>query len=194
MLRRLYDWTKKLSAGRHANLALFSVGFAESSFFPFPPDIIMVPLIMGRPERAYFYAILCGCSSVIGGLFGYWIGYEVWEYVGPLLLGSGIVSQAGILSFQRMVQDWGPWIIMLKGLTPVPYKIVTIGCGIAHYDLLPFVLYSFISRNLRFLAVAWLLKRYPEKSQKIIEGNLELITVALLIVIVGGLWAAQHFA
>ncbi len=194
MLRRFYDWTKSLAHGPHANLALFIIAFAESSFFPLPPDVIMVPLIISRPQRAYYYAVLAGCSSVVGGLLGYFIGYQVWEYVGPYLMGSGIVSQHAIDSFHKLVNDWGAWIIMLKGLTPVPYKIVTIGCGIAQYPLVPFLFYSFISRNLRFLAVAWVLRRWPERAEKILDSHLELISVVLLAVVIGGLVAANYFA
>ncbi|RXF73752.1 YqaA family protein [Hansschlegelia zhihuaiae] len=185
MLRRLYDWTLSLAAGPRANAALFGVSFAESSFFPLPPDILLVPMILARPERAYRLALWCGVASTLGGLLGYAIGALLYDTLGLWIInlyGYGEKMDA----FRDAYAAYGAWIILLKGLTPIPYKLVTITSGFAGYDFLLFFLLSLVSRTLRFLAVAALLRRYGEPVREFIEKRLELSALLLLVVVVGG--------
>ncbi|HVI27208.1 YqaA family protein [Hansschlegelia sp.] len=185
MLRRLYEWTLSLAAGPKADQALFWVAFTESSFFPLPPDVLLVPMTIARPERAYYYAILCGIASTLGGLLGYAIGALLYDSVGLWIInlyGYGDKMEA----FRHAYAEYGLWIILLKGLTPIPYKLVTIVSGFAGYNIFLFVLLTIISRTLRFLLVAWLLKRYGEPVREFIEKRLEVATILLLAFVVGG--------
>jgi membrane protein YqaA with SNARE-associated domain len=191
MLRRLYDWTLSLAAGPRANAALFGVSFAESSFFPLPPDILLVPMILARPDRAYRLAAWCGIASTLGGLLGYAIGALLYDTLGLWIInlyGYGEKMDA----FRDAYAAYGAWIILLKGLTPIPYKLVTITSGFAGYDFLLFFLLSLVSRSLRFLAVAWLLRRYGEPVREFIEKRLELSALLLLAVVVGGFVVVKY--
>lgn len=191
MLRRLYDWTLSLAAGPRAELALFGIAFAESSFFPLPPDVLLVPMTVAKPERAYRYAMICGVASTIGGLFGYAIGALLYESLGLWIIqlyGYGDKMEA----FKAAYAHYGAWIILLKGLTPIPYKLVTITSGFAGYDLLSFVGLSLISRSLRFLIVAWLLRRFGEPVREFVEKRLELTAILLLVVVVGGFVVVKY--
>jgi len=185
MLRRLYAWTLSLAAGPRADAALFGVAFAEASFFPLPPDILLVPMILARPERAYRLAILCGVASTLGGMLGYAIGSLLYESLGLWIIqlyGYGEKMDA----FRSAYNQYGLWIILLKGLTPIPYKLVSITSGFAGYNVFLFFILSAISRTLRFLAVSWLLRRYGEPVREFIEKRLELAAILLLVVVVGG--------
>lgn len=185
MLRRLYDWMLSLSAGPRAKLALFWVSFAEASFFPLPPDILLVPMTIARPQDAYRLALLTGLGSTLGGALGYAIGSLLYDSVGLWIIhlyGYGDKMDA----FRETYAHYGLWIILLKGLTPIPYKLVTITSGFAGYNFFLFMLLTVISRTLRFLAVAWILKRYGEPVREFIERKLALSAFLLLFFIVGG--------
>src|SRR6478735_1472194 len=134
MLRRVYDWVMNLAGSRHAPVALFAVSFAESSFFPIPPDVMLAPMVLARPQRAFAYAGLCTLASVLGGCLGYAIGYFL-EPVGLALL-KLLGHPEGQAAFQAWFAEWGLWVILIKGLTPIPYKLVTIASGLAHFDFL----------------------------------------------------------
>lgn len=190
MLRRLYDWTMSLAAGRHAPAALAAVSFAESSFFPIPPDVMLVPMVLARRERAWFYASLATVSSVIGGVFGYMIGYFLFEAVGMPILNfyNGADEFAG---FTQLFVDYGVWILIIKGMTPIPYKLLTIAAGVAHMELLPFILASIVARSMRFLIVAALLYFFGEPIRKFIEERLMLVTTAFVVLLVGGFIAVK---
>ena len=146
MLQRLYAHMLEIAAGPHALPALLVVSFAESSVFPIPPDILLIPMILARPSQAWRLAALCTLSSVAGGLLGYAIGYFLFDAVGrPVLefynaMGSYDALKAGFA-------QWGVWIIIIKGMTPIPYKLITIASGVAHFDLLSFIFASIISRS-----------------------------------------------
>lgn len=185
MLRRLYDWTLSLAAGPRADAALFGVSFAEASFFPLPPDILLVPMTLAQPERAYRLAILCGVASTLGGMLGYAIGALLYDTLGLWIIqlyGYGDKMDA----FRETYAHYGLWIILLKGLTPIPYKLVSITSGFAGYDIFLFFFLSLVSRILRFLAVGWLLRRYGEPVREFIEKRLELSAILLLTVVIGG--------
>lgn len=185
MLRPLYDKVIDLSASRHALPALATVSFAESSFFPVPPDVLLVPMALARPERARLYAFVCTIASVLGGLAGYAIGALLYDTLGKWLI-SIYGYGDGIEAFREAYAAWGSWIILIKGLTPIPYKIVTIASGFAGYDLLAFTVLSLITRGARFFLTAELLRIYGEPIRGFIEERLTLVTSGFLAVVVGG--------
>lgn len=168
-----------------------AVSFAESSFFPVPPDVMLIPMALARPERAYVMAAWCTVTSVVGGILGYAIGALLYDSVGLWLIqfyGYGDKVEA----FREAYAEWGAWIILLKGLTPIPYKIVTITSGFAAYNLGLFILFSVITRGARFFVLAFLLHRYGESARHIIEKRLGLWVLLGAIIIVIGLVAALY--
>lgn len=185
MLRRLYDWTLSLASGRHAEKTLAGVSFVESSFFPIPPDILLIPMIIARPDRAWRLAFIATVSSVIGGFFGYAIGYFLFEAVGqPILQFYGIVDKYDEL--RHLFDEWGAWIIIVKGMTPIPYKFLTITSGALHFDLAVFALASVVSRGLRFFLVAALLWKFGAPIRDFIEKRLTLVLTLSLVILIGG--------
>jgi membrane protein YqaA with SNARE-associated domain len=185
MLRRLYDWTLSLASGRHAEKTLAGVSFVESSFFPIPPDILLIPMIIAQPERAWRLATIATVSSVIGGFFGYAIGYFLFEAVGqPILQFYGIVDKYDEL--RHLFDEWGAWIIIVKGMTPIPYKFLTITSGALHFDLAVFAIASVVSRGLRFFLVAALLWKFGAPIRDFIEKRLTLVLTLSLVILIGG--------
>jgi membrane protein YqaA with SNARE-associated domain len=190
-LRRLYDWCLAAAHKPHAMWTMSAVAFAESSFFPIPPDVMLVPMALARPQRAYVMAAWCTVASVTGGLLGYAIGALLYDSVGAWLIqlyGYGDKVEA----FRAAYAQWGAWIILLKGLTPIPYKIVTITSGFAGYNLGLFIVFSIITRGTRFFVLAFLLYRYGERARHIIERQLGLWALLFAIVLVGGIVAALY--
>ena len=185
MLRRLYDRVLALSASRHAGWWLALVSFAESSVFPIPPDVLLVPMVLARPERAWRLALICTASSVVGGLLGYFIGYALYDQVAAPLI-RFYHYEAAAQNFIDRFNEWGLWVILIKGLTPIPYKIVTITSGLTHFNLALFVVASAVTRGLRFFVVAALLKRYGRPVQQWIEQRLTLVTSLVALSILGG--------
>ncbi|MGA8691689.1 MAG: YqaA family protein [Methyloceanibacter sp.] len=191
MLRGLYDRVIALAKGRHALTALAAVAFAESSFFPVPPDVVLVPMVLANPQRARTFALVCTIASVLGGLLGYAIGAALYDTLGAWLIkayGYGDSFEA----FRDAYAKWGAWIILIKGLTPIPYKIVTIASGFAGYSLPMFVLLSCITRGARFFIEAELLRIYGEPIRDFIERRLTLVTTGFLAAIVGGFLIAKY--
>ena len=189
LLRRLYDWCVGAAAKPHALGILAAVAFAESSFFPIPPDVMLVPMSLARPDRAFLFAAWCTAASVAGGILGYAIGALLYDSIGLWLIhlyGYGDKVEA----FRAAYAQWGAWIILLKGLTPIPYKIVTITSGFAGYNFLLFVVLSAITRGARFFILAFLLHRYGDAARHIIEKRLALWTWLFLAVLVIGILAA----
>lgn len=191
MIRRFYAWTMSLAAGRRAPLALAAISFAESSFFPIPPDVVLIPMVLARRERAWFYAAICTVASVVGGMLGYAIGVFLFDTVGAWLVRVyGLADD--MATFQASYAEWGAAIILLKGLTPIPYKLVTIASGFAHYDFPLFVLLSAITRGARFFLEAALLRRYGEPVRDFIEHRLEWVLLALAVLVIGGFVAVRY--
>jgi len=191
MLRRLYDWCINAAGKPHATWIMGAVSFAESSFFPIPPDVMLIPMSLARPDRAWFYATVCTLMSVAGGILGYLIGALLYDSVGGWLIqlyGYGDKVEA----FRQAYAEWGAWIILLKGLTPIPYKIVTITSGFAAYNFLLFVVLSFIARGGRFYLIAFLLNRYGAQARTIIEERLGFWVACVAIVLVSGVVAAVY--
>jgi membrane protein YqaA with SNARE-associated domain len=191
MLRGLYDKVIALSKGRHALPALAAVSFAESSFFPIPPDVILIPMALANPQKARLYALVCTIASVLGGLVGYAIGALLYDTLGQWLIefyGYGDNFEA----FREAYAKWGAWIILIKGMTPIPYKIVTIASGFAGYDLFMFILLSIITRGARFFLVAELLRIYGDPIRDFIEQRLTLVTTGFVVAVVGGFLIARY--
>jgi membrane protein YqaA with SNARE-associated domain len=183
MLRRFYDWILALAASRHAVPALGVVSFLESSVFPIPPDIMLIPMCIANRARAWFYAAYCTLTSVAGGLVGYAIGYFAWEAAQNYVPASWVAS---VMRYQSEFAVVGAGVIIGKGWTPIPFKIMTIASGVAHFDIVTFIWASAISRSIRFFPVAGLLYFYGKPIQDFIEKRLTLVTTAAVVLIVGG--------
>jgi membrane protein YqaA with SNARE-associated domain len=191
MLRGLYNWVLRLAEDPRALWWLGMVSFAESSFFPIPPDVMLVPMVVTQPARAMTIATVATLTSVAGGWLGYAIGYFFFETAGKWVLDLyGL--QGGFAQFQKQFQEWGLWIILIKGLTPIPYKLVTIASGAAHFDLVIFTLASIVTRGARFFLEALLLQRYGQPVRDFIEHRLEWVTGAALVLIVGGFLVLRY--
>lgn len=185
MLRRLYNWTMSFAAHRHARSALAGISFAESSFFPVPPDVLLIPMAMANRRAAWEIAAICTIASVLGGVFGYAIGAFLYDTVGVWIV-QLYDAEDKLELFRAYYAEWGIWIILLAGFTPIPYKVFTIASGLAAYDLSLFILFSTISRGGRFFLIAGLLYFFGEPIRGFIERRLEVLTVGAVAVGIGG--------
>ncbi len=191
MMRRLYDWIMGLAASDRAPTALFWVSFVESSFFPIPPDVMLIPMVIAQRLKAWWYASLATIGSVIGGAFGYAIGYFAFESVGrPILEFYG--KAEGFGEFTQWFNEWGVWILIAKGWTPFPYKVLTITAGVTHMPFLEFMLASVVTRAMRFYLVAGLLYFFGPPIRDFIEKRLTLVTTAFVVLLVGGFVAVKY--
>jgi membrane protein YqaA with SNARE-associated domain len=185
MLRRLYDWCVDAAGRPYATWLMGAISFVESSFFPIPPDTMLIPMSLARPDRAWFYAHVCTLTSVAGGLLGYYIGAVLYDSLGLWLIqlyGYGDKVDA----FRDAYAQWGGWIIVLKGMTPIPYKLVTIASGFAGYNLLMFVVLSFVARGMRFYLLAFLLSRYGPQAKAMLEERLGFwVTIGAVVLVFG---------
>jgi membrane protein YqaA with SNARE-associated domain len=187
MFRKLYDWVMGLAGSRHAPAGLFAVSFAESSFFPIPPDVMLAPMVLAKPEKAFFYAGICTAASVLGGILGYAIGFYL-EPVGMWLL-TVIGHADGKAMFQEWFDKWGLWVILIKGATPIPYKLVTITAGLAQFSLFTLIWASVLTRGFRFFAVAAILKYFGPamlaefEKRMALYGTLGIIALVALVVL-----------
>jgi membrane protein YqaA with SNARE-associated domain len=192
MLRGLYDWTMSLAGHRHALWALALVSFVESSVFPIPPDILMIPMIVARRDRAFVIAGVCMLASVLGGLLGYAIGAFAFETVGqPVLAAMGKAN--AMAEFNTQFNDFGFWSVLIAGVTPFPYKVITIMSGWTGMPLATFVLTSILARGLRFYVVAGLLWKYGEPIRDLIERRLGLMFTLFVAILLGGFLAVRAF-
>jgi membrane protein YqaA with SNARE-associated domain len=191
MLRKAYDWCIAAAYKPYALWLMGLVSFVESSFFPIPPDTMLIPMSLARPDKAWTYATLCTLTSVAGGVLGYAIGAYLYDTVGHWLIGLYGYGDK-VEAFRDAYARWGTVIILLKGLTPIPYKIVTITSGFAGYNIWLFVICSFVARGMRFYLTAFLLNRYGARARAIIEERLGFwftVSVGVLVVgIVGALY------
>lgn len=190
MLRRLYDWVMGLAASRHAPASLFAVSFAESSFFPIPPDVMLAPMVLAKPEKAWRYAAICTLASVLGGILGYAIGFFL-KPLGVWLM-SVTGHPGGMTEFKCWYDHYGVWVILAKGLTPIPYKLVTIASGLAAFSFPMFILASVLTRAARFFLVALVVKKFGPAMLPVIEKRLALFAGILIALLVIGL-TASHF-
>ena len=190
MLRRLYDWTIGLAATPHALWALAIVAFVESSFFPIPPDVLMIPMILARPNRAFLIAGIALVASVLGGLAGYAIGAFAFETLGQPILAS-LGKADAMAEFNTRFNDLGFWPVLVAGITPFPYKVITIMSGWTGLPLGTFVVTSIIARGLRFFIVAGLLWRFGAPIRDFIEQRLGLVFTAFVILLLGGFYIVR---
>jgi membrane protein YqaA with SNARE-associated domain len=190
-LRRLYAWTMRHAQGRHAWLSLGAVSFAESSFFPIPPDVMLIPMALADRKRALLLAAWCTLASVLGGAFGYFIGAFLFDSVGSWLV-ELYGYQDKMAMFREVYSEWGVWIVLIAGITPIPYKLITIASGIALYDFGLFMLFSVVARGARFFLVAGLLYLFGEPIRVFIEKRLEWLTIGFFVVLVLGFAAIRY--
>jgi len=191
MIESLYQRVLRLAASQHAVLALAGVAFIESSVFPIPPDVLLIPMIIAAPPRAFRLAAICTAASVLGGFLGYAIGYFAFATIGePVLQFYHVMDRYEAL--KASFAEWGAWIIILKGMTPIPYKIVTIASGAFHFDLATFAIASAISRSIRFFLLAVLLWRFGTPIRDFIEHRLMLVTSVFVIFLVGGFFVLRY--
>ena len=184
MLRRLYDWTLSLAVHKHALLALALISLIESSIFPIPPDILIIPMVLAAKDRAWLVASVCTVASVIGGVFGYGIGFFMFDQIGKPVL--EFYQYAGKFSeFQTSYNEWGAWAVFFAGITPFPYKVITILSGATGLSMPVFIVASIFARGIRFFIVAALLWKFGAPIRTFIERRLGLLFVLLVVLLLG---------
>ena len=192
MLRALYDWTMGLAASRHATPALFAISFAESSVFPIPPDALLAPMVIANRARAWWYGFVCTAASVLGALAGYAIGALVFETVAqPILDFYGYSEQ--FETFADTYNRWGAWAVLIAGVTPFPFKVITIASGATQLSLPIFIVAAIAARALRFFAVAGLLYAFGPAIRAFVEKRLGLMFTLGLALLLGGFVAIKYF-
>lgn len=191
MLRRLYDHVLALASSPYAAWWLAAIAFAESSFFPIPPDVLLVPMALARRDRAWRYAAICTAASVVGGMFGYLIGFALFDLVARPLLNFYHYG-AAFDQFRARFAENGVYLILIKGLLPIPFKIVTIASGVASVYFPAFVAACIVTRGLRFFVFAALIRRFGAPVQVFIEKRLALVATLVAIGIVGGFFALKY--
>ena len=185
MIRALYDWTIRLADHPKALWALGIVSFVESSFFPIPPDVLMIPMIIARPSRAWLIATVALVTSVLGGLFGYFIGAVLWEAVGqPILEFYGKTDAAEV--FSERFNQYGAWAVLIAGITPFPFKVITIVSGWTGLSLPVFIISAIVARGFRFFIVAGLLWAFGAPIRDFIERRLGLMFTLFMVLLIGG--------
>ena len=191
MMRRLYDWMMRLASSDRAPWALGIVSFIESSFFPIPPDVMLIPMVLSRREKAWWYATIATVTSVLGGMLGYAIGYYAYQAIGlPILEFYG--KAHALDGFIPFVHEYGVEAIIIKGMTPIPFKVVTIAAGVAQMAFVPFILASIVARSMRFFLVAGLLYFFGDPIREFIERRLTLVTTVFVVLLVGGFVAVKY--
>jgi membrane protein YqaA with SNARE-associated domain len=191
MLRKLYNYVLKLAAGPRAEPALAVISFAESSFFPIPPDVMLAPMCLARPERAWRFALICTIASVCGAAFGYGIGYLAFDAVGSKIFALFGYGDDRIESFKAIYDNYGFWFTAIAGFTPVPFKLITIVSGAMEYAFLPFILACAATRAARFFLVAWLFKTFGPTLAPVIEKRIGLVSMLFVVLLVGAFVALQ---
>ena len=189
MLKRVYDWCIAAADKPYALWIMAAVSFAESSFFPIPPDVMLLPMSLARPKKAWFFATICTIASVAGGVVGYGIGALLYDSVGQWLMHIYNLTDK-VETFRQSYAEWGSVIILVKGLTPIPYKLVTITSGFAGYNIWLFILCSIIARGGRFFVLAVLLNRYGDTIRHELEKRLTMWVVIGALVLVAGFYIA----
>lgn len=192
MLQRTYNWILSFANHPYAIWILGIVSFAESSFFPIPPDPLYIAMLLTRRNQTWKLAWICTITSVVGGWLGYAIGYGLYETIGEFILQTyGL--QSAFDAFQDSFNAWGFWIVALKGLTPIPYKVVTIACGVTGLDFTTFTVASLIARGFRFFMLALLFWYFGPPIKEYIDRNLTFVTLASLCTLIGGFGLVYAF-
>jgi membrane protein YqaA with SNARE-associated domain len=187
MIKRMYDWTLSMSGHPRSLWVLAFVAFIESSFFPIPPDLLLIPLILAAPTRAFGIALIAVVASVAGGVFGYFIGAFAFEAIGqPILASLGKIDY--ISGFNQKFNEYGLWAVLIAGVTPFPFKVITIMSGWTSMPFGVFVFSSLVARSLRFFAVATLLYYFGAPIRNFIEKRLGLVFTVFIFVLIAGLF------
>jgi membrane protein YqaA with SNARE-associated domain len=187
--RHLYNWVIHFANTKHGATALFCLSFAESSFFPIPPDVLLAPLTLGAPKKWFQFALACSIASVLGGIMGYCIGMFLWGQVGQWVfahLGSVGFTPANFEKFESWYDKWDFWIVSVCGFTPLPYKVCTISSGIARISFAGFLIASTLSRSARFFLVAGLFRWKGESIRPFIEKYFNWLSLAFVLLLFGG--------
>lgn len=185
MLRRAYDWVLSWAHSPYGVPALFILAFAESSFFPIPPDVLLIALTLSRPSKAFVFAAVCSVGSVLGGIFGYVIGFYLMELIGEHII--GLYGLGGKYEYiQELYRNYDAWAVGIAGFTPIPYKAFTITAGAFKINFPVFVAASFVSRSLRFFIVTLLIYKYGKPIKVFIERYFNILSLLFVLLLVGG--------
>ena len=190
---RLYNWVVGWAQSPYGFTALVVLALMESSFFPVPPDVLLIALAVAQPRRAFRFALGCSVGSVVGGLLGYYIGYALMETVGRSIIEFYSAGEQ-YAQLQALLRRWDFWVVFTAGFTPIPYKVFTISAGAFHLNILTFTLASIIGRSARFFLVGWLIFRYGPRIKPFIEKHLNVLSVAFVVLLVGGFIAIKWFS
>lgn len=193
IIRNLYDWVLRWAETPYGGVALFVLAFAESSFFPIPPDVLLIALVLGSQTKAFKYALICSAGSVIGGLFGYLIGSTLW-YTGTEFSSLAVFFFDNIPGFTHELfetvkmkyDEYGFWIVFTAGFTPIPYKLFTVTSGVTEMNIVMFTIASFVGRSARFFLVAWLLWKFGAPIKSFIDKYFNLLAILFTVLLVGG--------
>ncbi|RLB67404.1 MAG: DedA family protein [Deltaproteobacteria bacterium] len=187
LIRKLYDWVLHWAETPYGGPAIFLLALIESSFFPVPPDVLLIALCISLPARAWRFALLASVGSVLGGLLGYGIGWGAWPMVNGFFFQfiPGFTPEV-FSRVQSLFAEYGFWVVFTAGFTPIPYKVITIGSGVFQVNLLVFLFASLVSRSLRFFMVAWLLHRYGPGMREFIDRYFNLLSIIFLVLLFGG--------
>lgn len=192
IVKATYDYMINLASRPNAMYFLFAVAFIESSFFPIPPDVMLIPMVLATPSKAWRIATVATIASVLGGAFGYAIGVFFFDLIArPILTFYGYMHQFDV--FKEYYHEWGAWIVFGAGITPFPYKVITIASGVVHLDFVVFMLASVVARGFRFYLVAWLLKKFGEPMKDYIEKNLGMLSILFMALLIGGFACIKFF-
>jgi membrane protein YqaA with SNARE-associated domain len=193
LLRRLYAWVLHWADTPYGTPALATMSFAESSFFPIPPDVLLVALCLGDRTRAFRFAFWCSVASVLGGLAGYGIGAFFWDLESvQSFFFHYVFSEKTFADVTKLYEDWNFWIVFIAAFTPIPYKVITITAGVCGIGLPMFIVASVIGRSARFYLVAWALWRFGEPASRMLDKHLGWITTALAALGIGGFVALKY--
>jgi membrane protein YqaA with SNARE-associated domain len=191
MFKRLYDWTISLASSPRATWALALIAFAESSFFPIPPDVLLAPMALAKPKRAFFYAGVCTAASVLGGMLGYAIGHLLYDTVGLWLIELYRYGQK-VEAMQAFYAEWGWAFILVKGVSPIPFKLITIVSGLLAYNFPLFELLCVITRGARFFLVAGAMNLWGDRLRDLLERYFGVFLAIIAVSVIGGFWLALH--
>jgi len=191
LLKQLYDWVLSWAHKPHGSAALFALAFAESSFFPIPPDVLLIALGISVPMKAFRYAALCSLGSVLGGTFGYLLGLQFWELASGILF--RYIDQDGFETVRRYFNEHEAWAVGIAGFTPIPYKVFTITAGFMRSDFTVFLIASALSRSARFFLVSLLIYRYGASIRTFIDKYFNLLTILFTVLLVGGFVIIKYF-
>ena len=191
--RRLYDWVIHWADTKYALPALIVLSFAESSFFPIPPDVLLLPLCLGDPRKAFRFAFWCSLASVLGGMLGYYIGFGLWAWLQDFFFEyvPGFTEE-NFGKVKAWFEDWDFWAVFVAGFSPIPYKVITIAAGVFSINFAVFVIASVVSRSARFFIEAALLRIWGEPIRNFVEKRLGLMSLLFCVVLVGGFVAIKY--